>query len=286
MRERLTKALIRQESFDDVYERGERLFEAEEVWDLAWRGDRLEARVLGNSEPYYQVALDFSDNGAPVASCTCPYDWGGWCKHQVAAALTALHDSSDIPQRPSLKDLLKQLAPSQREPLIYYLVDQDPHLLELIESFVREPDEALLCSSSSDLSPPDIRSYRGRLQNLLEDTLREVSQGYVEEDILTEPLLEILSEVSPYLEMGEFQAASQLLETITQEYVEAYDELANLGSESPKFERRLDELWIEVVLFLGTELSPTIQSELKLWSSCFREGLRLTNAALRQISGQ
>lgn len=281
MRERITETLIRQESFDDVYERGERLYEAEEVWDLAWRGDRLEAKVSGNSAPSYQVGLDFSDDGAIVASCTCPYDWGGWCKHQVAAALTALHHSSDIPQRPSLKDLLKQLAPSQREPLIYYLVEQEPHLLELIESFVREPDELL---SSSDLSPPDILSYRGRLQELLEETLREVVEGYVEEDILTEPLLEILSEVSPYLEMGEFQAASQLLETITQEYVEAYDELASFGSESPEFERRLDELWIEVVLFLGHELSPTIQAELKLWSSYFREGLGLTNAALRQMS--
>ena len=227
------------------------------------------------------MGLDFSDDGAIVASCTCPYDWGGWCKHQVAAALTALHDSSDIPQRPSLKDLLKQLAPSQREPLLHYLVEQEPHLLELIESFVREPDELL---SSSELSPLDIPSYRSRLQELLEETLREVVEGYVEEDILTEPLLEILSEVSPYLEMGEFQAASQLLETITQEYVEAYDELASFGSESPEFERRLDELWIEVVLFLGHELSPTIQSELKLWSSYFSEGLGLTNAALRQMS--
>lgn len=284
MRERITETLIRQESFDDVYERGERLYEAEEVWDLAWRGDRLEAKVSGNSAPYYQVGLDFSDDSAPVASCTCPYDWGGWCKHQVAAALTALHDSSDIPQRSSLKDLLRELAPSQREPLLYYLVEQEPHLLELIESFVREPEDSPSSSSSSDLSPPDIRSYRGRLQDLLEDTLREVSQGYVEEDILTEPLLDLLAEVSPYLEMGEFQAASQLLETITQEYVEAYDELASFGSESQEFEQRLDELWIEVVLFLGHELSPTIQSELKLWSSYFSEGLGLTNAALRQMS--
>mgnify|MGYP005843160005 CR=1 FL=1 len=53
MRERITEALIRQESFDDVYERGERLYEAEEVWDLAWRGDRLEAKVSGNSAPSY-----------------------------------------------------------------------------------------------------------------------------------------------------------------------------------------------------------------------------------------
>jgi hypothetical protein len=86
------------------------------------------------------------------------------------------------------------------------------------------------------------------------------------------------------LERGEFQAASQLLETITQEYAEMYNELANLGSESPTFERSLDELWVEVVLFLGIELSPRIQSELKLWSSYFREGLGLTNAALRRMS--
>jgi hypothetical protein len=101
---------------------------------------------------------------------------------------------------------------------------------------------------------------------------------------LTEPLLDLLSEVLPYVERGKFLAASQLLETITQEYAEMYDELANLGSESPTFERSLDELWVEVVLFLGTELSPTIQSELKLWSSYFREGLGLTNAALRRTS--
>src|SRR3989304_348024 len=35
----------------------------------------------------YEVKIKFADYGQLSISCTCPYDWGGICKHEVAALI-------------------------------------------------------------------------------------------------------------------------------------------------------------------------------------------------------
>lgn len=76
---------------------------------LVRRGNLLTAQVEGSTLPYYQVAVTLADAGGIAdASCTCPYDWGGYCKHIVAVLLAALEDTSVV-VKPDLEALLASL---------------------------------------------------------------------------------------------------------------------------------------------------------------------------------
>ena len=43
-----------------------------------WRGATLDADVSGSDPDPYRVRVTFAADGPVAATCTCPYDWGGW----------------------------------------------------------------------------------------------------------------------------------------------------------------------------------------------------------------
>jgi len=58
-------------------------------------GQTLTARVRGAGQYDYDVEISVEPNGIS-ASCTCPYDWGGYCKHIGAVLLRWIHAPSDF----------------------------------------------------------------------------------------------------------------------------------------------------------------------------------------------
>jgi uncharacterized Zn finger protein len=81
--ERTIRALATPESFA----RGRSYFDDGAVSDLIRRGDRLTAEVEGSEFAAYQISIRLHDGGVAEARCSCPYDWGGYCKHIVAVLL-------------------------------------------------------------------------------------------------------------------------------------------------------------------------------------------------------
>lgn len=68
------------------FERGESLAETQDI-EVSKMGLTYHAKVYG--ERAYHVEIQ--DTGTePIASCTCPFDWGGICKHIVAVGLTII----------------------------------------------------------------------------------------------------------------------------------------------------------------------------------------------------
>ena len=100
------------------------------------RGNRLFAAVQGSEWDPYQVGITFS--GADfTASCTCPYDWGGYCKHVVAALLTVSDDDSPIPVavKPPVADLIAKMDAASLRALVCQLIDADPGLADIVDAF-------------------------------------------------------------------------------------------------------------------------------------------------------
>ena len=58
------------------------------------------------------------------ATCHCPYDWGGWCKH-IAAALLAGLDNRTKSKSVPLPDLLSGLDREQLQALVLKLADYE-----------------------------------------------------------------------------------------------------------------------------------------------------------------
>ena len=74
---------------DTSFMRGLEYFQMGNVTDLGQFGNKITATVEGTRD--YTVTIR-KDKKTITATCTCPYDWGGYCKH-IVATLIALSEN-------------------------------------------------------------------------------------------------------------------------------------------------------------------------------------------------
>ena len=116
------------------FARGEEYYDSGMVESVVQRGNSLFARVQGSEEDLYEVGLAFRE-GDFNATCTCPYDWGGYCKHVVAVLLTWIYDRELVSVRRPLEDLLSDLTMRDLRNLILRMVETEPGLSDAIDEF-------------------------------------------------------------------------------------------------------------------------------------------------------
>jgi uncharacterized Zn finger protein len=131
-----TEADIRAGATGQSFERGASYYHSGAVSDLIRRGDLLTALVQGSDDDPYDIAVTLTGaGGIGGATCTCPYDWGGFCKHIVAVLLTALEEDA-VAVKPELETLLAGLTEAQLRRILHALADDQPALIAAIEQEV------------------------------------------------------------------------------------------------------------------------------------------------------
>ena len=90
--------------------------------------------MLGSEWEPYRVGVALQEDDFS-ASCTCPYDWGGYCKHVVAVLLTLIHDRDRITKRAPTEDLLSKLDTDELKALVIRMVESDPKLADVVDRF-------------------------------------------------------------------------------------------------------------------------------------------------------
>ena len=138
----LTEELILTKVSEKSFERGEEYYDSGMVESVVQRGSRLFAEVLGSEEDPYHVGVAFRE-GDFDASCTCPYDWGGYCKHIVAVLLMWIHDRDSVAVGIPIEDLLSELDSDKLRVLILQMVENDPGLSETIDEFCHQAAPAI-----------------------------------------------------------------------------------------------------------------------------------------------
>lgn len=137
-RPHIAEAAIRAKATAKSFERGEAYYCQGAVESATLRGRRLFAAVQGSEWDPYQVGAAIAD-GDFTASCTCPYDWEGYCKHIVAAMLTYINpdDGHSVPIAIAtpIDDLLAGLDAAALRALVHRLIDADPALAEVVDDF-------------------------------------------------------------------------------------------------------------------------------------------------------
>lgn len=159
-----TEADIRAGAASQSYQRGAQYYRDGYVSQLARRGNLLTAQVEGSTLPHYQVSITLADaSGIADASCTCPYDWGGYCKHIVAVLLSALHNPGVV-VKPDLEALLAPLTEKQLRRMLQALAEGRPGLVDDIERAVQwltqEPAAAGQTASVQHSIPVDLAAIR------------------------------------------------------------------------------------------------------------------------------
>lgn len=130
---KLSESTLHHHAIAQSFERGQAYYRAGSVHSLIQRGDRLLVRVEGSEVDDYQVDVQFNQGGITRATCTCPYDYEGWCKHIVAALLTCLHQPDRIEQRPELATLLAALNCEQLQTIVQNLADEQLEWMDAVE---------------------------------------------------------------------------------------------------------------------------------------------------------
>jgi len=114
-------------------ERGYGYFHSGAVSEIVRRGDLITAEVAGSSYRPYEVQITLDENGIFDADCSCPYDWGGYCKHIVAVLLACLEQAEAIAELPSLASLLAGLSADQLRGILLGIAADQPALISAIE---------------------------------------------------------------------------------------------------------------------------------------------------------
>lgn len=130
---KLTEAQIRAMATEKSFERGKGYYQGGAIVEPLRQGLELRAECAGSEYEPYQISVTLGAKGVVQTSCTCPYDWGGVCKHVVALLLTYIHRPQTFR---ALQPLDKMLANKSRDELIVIIQDllrHKPDLMPVVE---------------------------------------------------------------------------------------------------------------------------------------------------------
>jgi uncharacterized Zn finger protein len=248
----LSEATLRGQATPQSFERGERYYRQGRVVSAVRRGDLLRAEVEGSQYLPYRVQVRFHEGGVTEAQCSCPYDWGGWCKHIVAALLVCLHEPESVEIRPELEELLAGLDREQLQDLLLHLAagdfdlaDQIESHLALLQSAEAAPQEAALLRRTA-LDPRPIRRQVSAILHSL-DRMRP-SEAYWHVGSVVDEVRGLLDQVWASIEAGDGWNALLMLEAITDEYAESWVYLDDSDGYAGAFFADLGEVWTEAAL--------------------------------------
>jgi uncharacterized Zn finger protein len=261
---KLTEAAVRQRATDTTFERGYDYYRDGAVLEVERRGNQILAEVEGSSYEPYRVSITLSEHGIVDADCTCPYDWGGDCKHIVAVLLTVIHSPKEVEERPSVETMLAGLDRDQLEALILELVERQPNLADVIQNelSVMQAKAADAASDSAASSPHERRrpldsaSFRRQVRAILHslDRMRP-SEAYWHVDGVLENMGGLLEKARAFVEASDGNNALIILEAITEEYMEGWESLDDSDGEVSGFFDELGPLWTEAILVADLTLA-------------------------------
>ena len=86
----------------------------------------LSGDCAGTQSPYYQIPIELDGGSIRSATCTCLYDFGGYCKHIVALLLAYVHAPKQFAARQEPDELLADLGREQWLALVTKLLRERP----------------------------------------------------------------------------------------------------------------------------------------------------------------
>ncbi len=252
----LSEAIIRQQATAESFRRGRNYYQQGAVVSVIQRGNVWQAEVEGSEYTPYQVHIVFDKASITTTTCSCPYDWGGWCKHIVATLLTCLYKPETITVRPALEDLLANLDREQLSTILLQLTIRYPDLAEEIENQISLLQISSAASSIPQKAPSstrhtsvDPKPIRRRVRSILHslDSMRS-SEAYWHVGSVVNETGQVLKQAQRFVESGDGRNALVVLEAITDTYVDGWMELDDSDGEASSFFEKLGAMWTEALL--------------------------------------
>lgn len=219
----LTEAAVRRLATDQSFERGEDYYYRGAVYDVVRRGDTLHGEVEGSQYEPYSVTIDFDEAGIASTYCSCPYDWGGICKHTVAVLLAYVRDPDEISERRPLDELLDDLDRETLRDLLVELVSDRPALADWIESRIAalRPREPVAPASAAQPRQRQTAVDPDPIRRQVRYLLRGGGRGYYDDYGSTigavSDLRNVLDQAWSFIEAGDGDNALIILSVLGEE---------------------------------------------------------------------
>ena len=216
----------------EVFGRGKAYWKDGAVSGLKLRGDTLVAEVEGSEDEPYIVTVKLTRDSTGEMSCTCPYEWGGACKHVVAALLAYAANEARVPKLQPLTELLAPLSRDRLLSLLTKRLESDPHLASWLDAELAAPPPR-----KGEKKPKiDTAPISRQAHALLGTRYRggRYWDGYRASGDLAE-LQQLTRQAVPFLEAGDGRSALLILEAVTDAFVADWIEYSS-GSDEHMYE--------------------------------------------------
>jgi uncharacterized Zn finger protein len=205
----LTEAHIHKLASGPSFERGETYYHDGAIIDPVRQARDLRAQCEGSDYEPYQVSATLTKGGIGETSCTCPYDYGGICKHIVALLLTYVHEPQSFRSIPPLATLLAGRSQEELIALIGEMIKNEPELLSLVELSVAT-------EQATQGKPLDVAAYRRQTRRALR---------YENEHVVEKELRALRELAARSAKAGDWLNAGTIYHAVLDEAVRRYDDM-------------------------------------------------------------
>lgn len=227
----LTEEQIRERASDQSSQKGLAYYKSGAIYKPARQatpgGVTLTAQCEGSSAPSYRLHVELDGGGVRSASCTCPFDCGGDCKHIVALLLMYIHQPDEFSEQKSVMELLAGLEKDTLIALILRLVERDPDLYDALELAMPAAKIAAQPAASGTARKRQTQvseeTYRKQINRILKQAYRGDYYDDWNEPGYIGDLQEVLETGIKFLDAGDPEGALIILRVLLEELTEDYD---------------------------------------------------------------
>lgn len=260
----LTESMIRGLATAQSFERGDDYYHSGAVLGLSKRGNTLLAHVEGSSYEPYEVTIELGEHGVIEAYCTCPYDWGGCCKHIVAALLGYVREPDQVIERPPVTDLLADLDRDELLGLLAELLSKQPRLIDWVE--MELATQTAEVSTEREVTPRqrqkpiDPEPFRKQAEYIMSSLSgMRPSEAYWHTDGMADDIQSLINQAQPFIQAGDGRNALLILEAVAQVYVDRWLEYDDSDGYLGGLFADFGQLFAEAIL--SADLSPEESEE-------------------------
>lgn len=254
MTNKMTENILKSLSSPESFTRGHDLYQSDAVFDTFRQGDLLTGKCKGSSVPFYQIRVQLDEGGIQEASCTCPYDWGGYCKHIIALMLTYVNSPNAFIEQKNIKELLGQLDKDALVHLITKMVDKNPDLYSWLQTAIPAASAKSQPTQQRDKRKTEVSktAYKRQIQSILHSLQGyRMSEAYWMMGGMVDQLNHVRDTAYDFLEADDAQGALIILTTLLTEVSGSFDQFDDSDGELGGFFSELALPLVEAILSTG-----------------------------------
>jgi uncharacterized Zn finger protein len=242
----LTESAIRSYASDQSFERGREYYQSGAIYNAVRQGNTLLAECVGTDT--YHLRIELNEDNIQFANCTCPYEFGGYCKHLVALLLNYIHKPGEFSERKSIPALLENIDKAALVTILTKLVDRNPELYTWLETSL--PIAAVKDANSQPkpvVSPVSEPAWRKRIKNILRPG-KDYYSDYESTSGVSSELDEVINSAGELLAAGDAQGVITILLALLDELSDAYEMFDDSDGELGESAEYAGELLAEAIL--------------------------------------